>query len=364
MPSLETSLPPDLFSALEAHFIRTADFFAGLKTSMPDAVILGGGYGRAEGGVCLDSSGRSTLFNDLDYFIFTNTPGDPVLLAAVKEWEARESHLLGIDVEGKCLPESDVRQASQSMMFFDLVSGHRVVLGPEDFLAPYQSLADPRQIDPVEATRLLWNRGSGLYFALCDLHAGQNLDRVHRNQSKAKLALGDAWLTIRGQYRALAQERNQCLHAAVEVDPEILELHDIGLEFKLRPTPVPGLEELQATQRNLVALWLKHYLEVESIRLGHPFDSPVAYARFSGRLYPETAYLRNLLLALRDRLKRGGVLRPLGDYPRGALHRALVLLLSGDAEAMCPSIRNYLGAEGARPLDFSVAYQRWWALYS
>ena len=191
MRSLESSLPPELFEKLEAHFQRTKDYFESLGSFAPEAVVLGGGYGRAEGGVYRTETGESALFNDLDYFIFTNRPEQAELLSAVHVWERDESKLLGIDVEGKCLPVSDVEAADRSMMFFDLVSGHLVVAGPEDYLTPYRKLANPETIDAVESTRLLWNRGSGLYFALCDLSARENLDLVHRNQSKVKLALGD-----------------------------------------------------------------------------------------------------------------------------------------------------------------------------
>ena len=51
-------LPAKLESELNAHFERTCDHFAALKTKAPEAIVLGGGYGRGEGGVTEDSKGQ------------------------------------------------------------------------------------------------------------------------------------------------------------------------------------------------------------------------------------------------------------------------------------------------------------------
>ena len=139
---------------------------------------------------------------------------------------------------------------------------------------------------------------------------------VHRNQSKAKLALGDALLTIRGQYRAYVRERQELLRKLSGVDPRIAELHEAGVAFKLRPTPAPPVSELEAVQTELTALWLSCFLEVESARLGANFASPQSYAAHSGKLFPESSTVRNLALGVRDNIKRGGALAH-GRLPPG-----------------------------------------------
>jgi hypothetical protein len=355
-------LPAKLESELDAHFERTRSHFATLKTKAPEAIVLGGGYGRGEGGVTKDSAGEPCFFNDLDYFLFTESPNDEELVVAVHEWEKAESARMGIDVEGKCLPKNDLRQTKKSMMFYDLVAGHTIVSGPEDFLSSYSAWADPKTIAAVEATRLLWNRGTGLLFARLDLARNQDLSVVHRNQSKAKLALGDALLTLHGNYRSFARERHQLLGQMEGLDERIIKLHASGVAFKLNPTACPTLKELQHTQEELTELWLDCFLKVESRRLGCKFDSPEAYAVYSGKLYLEQQTLKNLFLSFRDRILRGGRLHPVRDYPRGALQRTLVLLLESE-----PDWRQVSYHLGRRLSGLHVAvevYKRWWQYYS
>lgn len=360
--STAVPLPDSLNAALQAHFERTRDFFSKLGTASPEAIILGGGYGRGEGGIATDAQGAPAFFNDLDYFIFTSKPNDPSLNEAVHRWERDESAILGIDVEGKCLPQSDLDATPGSMMFYDLVSAHTQVMGREHYLEPYLPLAQADQIATVEATRLLWNRGSGLFFAKADLAAGKNLSIVHRNQAKAKLALGDALLTIRGKYRPYVRERQQQLQSEVGIDPRIIALHQEGTAFKLKPTSTPHLEELQTTQGLLTEIWRACFLEVESKRLGQTFHKPTDYTQYRGQLFPETNMGRNLLLALRDQLKRGGHLAPSYDYPRGALQRALLSLLSEPTDFHAASKFMRISLK-----DLSTAaqqYTRWWSFYS
>ena len=363
MPESErVPLPPSMEEQLQAHFERTRQHFAHLGDQAPEAIVLGGGYGRGEGGIATGSEGAPAFFNDLDYFIFTAGPDDPALLRALREWEQQESSRLGIDVEGKYLRRSALSQTAGSMMFYDLVAAHTIVAGPEDFFEPYRALANPASIEAVEATRLLWNRGSGLLFARADLAEGGDLAVVHRNQAKAKLALGDALLARRGKYCAYARDRQAVLCAEADIDPRIVALHQAGVHFKLSPTPTPPVETLMATQAELTALWLACFLEVESARLSGQFATPSAYARHPGRLFPGNSRCRNLLLSLRDQLRRGGTLRPRSDYPRGALQRALVLLL--EAEPDYPRVSRIFGQPVTSLPDAVKHYTKWWQAYS
>ncbi|MGZ0709558.1 hypothetical protein ACWPKO_14610 [Coraliomargarita sp. W4R53] len=368
MPSARLSavpLPDSLDIALQAHFERTRAYFSQLDAAAPEAIILGGGYGRGEGGIATDATGAPAFFNDLDYFIFTNEPSNAALNDAVRQWEIDESAILGIDVEGKCLPRSDLDATSGSMMFFDLVMAHTQIMGPENYLAPFLPLAQAESIAAIEATRLLWNRGSGLFFAKADLATESNLSVVHRNQAKAKLALGDALLTIRGKYRPYVRERQEILQAEqaeASIDPRIVALHEEGTAFKLHPTATPSLEVLQATQLVLTDIWSACFIEVESKRLGQQFNSASDYINYRGKLFPETASWRNYLLALRDQLKRGGRLSPSFDYPRGALQRALLSLLAEPTDLTAAG--QSLGTTLADLPAAAHNYTRWWGFYS
>jgi hypothetical protein len=355
-------LPDELEKSLQAHFDRTRDLFESLKEQAPEAIVLGGGYGRGEGGIAEGVGGRPVFFNDLDYFIFTEEPNHPALNEMVHQWEQSESAWMGIDVEGKCLPKSDLKATPGSMMFFDLVSAHTQIMGPSDYLAEFLPLADPQTIEPIEATRLLWNRGSGLLFAKADLAVGENLSVVHRNQAKAKLALGDALLTIRGKYRPYVQERQVCLRAETGIDPRIVALHEEGAAFKLRPTATPETAVLEATQRELTEIWRACFLEVESKRLGGSFRDASDYTAYSGKLFTQTASWRNRLLGFRDRLKRGGHLSPSYDYPRGALQRSLLSLLSEPIDLK--NAGKFMGAPLPNLKSAVDHYTKWWGYYS
>lgn len=355
-------LPSELDEHLQAHFERTRRHFEKLGSKAPVAIVLGGGYGRGEGGIAWDGEGRLRFFNDLDYFIFTPTPEDPALLEALRLWEREESAAMGIDVEGKCLRESDLNETPDSMMFFDLVAAQTIVSGPADFFEPYKAIARPETIKPIEATRLLWNRGSGLLFARNGLENGGDLSVVHRNQAKAKLSLGDALLTLEGNYRAYVRERLEMLRHLKGVDPRIAQLHAEGVAFKLNPSSPPPRQVLNATQQELTALWQETFLQVESVRLKQSFSHPLAYAAYPGKLFPESASFRNILLGLRDRLKRSGGVRPITDYPRGALQRALVLLLEEQPDLK--RVSHFLGAPISTLEQAVESYIKWWAYYS
>ncbi|MEM1221882.1 MAG: hypothetical protein AAGH40_03905 [Verrucomicrobiota bacterium] len=355
-------LPSELDVQLKAHFERTVAHFEKLGSKAPHAIVLGGGYGRGEGGIASRPDGSLCFFNDLDYFIFTDAPEAPEMIHALHDWEREESALMGIDVEGKYLPKSDLKQTAGSMMFYDLVAAQTIVSGPKDFFEAYKGMAKAETIMPIEATRLLWNRGSGLLFARADLQNEGDLGVVHRNQAKAKLALGDALLTVRGQYRPYVRERQVILKGQKDIDPRIAELHEVGVSFKLRPTAPPPVEVLQATQVELTDLWRRCFLEVESARLGTSFNSPQAYASYSGKLFTDSSSGKNLLLSVRDRLKRGGCLHPVHDYPRGALQRALVLLL--EAAPDYTEVSRLFG-ESITDLSGAVSsYTKWWQFYS
>lgn len=355
-------LPPEMDAQLKAHFERSQQFFGALGDACPQALILGGSYGRGEGGVGRTADGQPCFYNDLDYFVFTHNPRDRGLQRAVHEWERYETQQMGVDVEAKCLPQSQLRDGLDSIMFFDLVLGHQVVLGPADFLQPYRAQLSPQQIAPLEATRLLWNRGSGLLFARLDLAQGIHLAEVYRNQNKLELALGDALLALRGRYRPTVRARKIELEALTGVDPELLARYTQAVAFKLEPSPPPELEQLQRRQQELTELWRNMFLELESTRLGQSFSSSGCYIQSKQRLFPDFPVWRNLLLGWRDRLRRSGGVQPMWDYPRAALQRALLALLEPQPDFL--QVSQFLGAGVGSLPDAVQLYRRWWGFYS
>ena len=197
-------------------------------------LILGGGYGRGEGAVSR-MSGREMPYNDLDLFLVVRNIRKRVDLESVsREFE----HRLGIDVDfSRPLTLQAVKALPHTLMWHDLLLGHRVLSGSPDFLklnAPAQLKEPPPR---GEAVRLLLNRGVGLLWAdrvRKDLEPAPDRDFVRRNYFKAALALGRAAFLARGVALPNREERLTILKT-LGVDQEVVKLYEKGLEFKLCP---------------------------------------------------------------------------------------------------------------------------------
>jgi hypothetical protein len=369
-PELQQRL--DGFLAGLAERLAAAPFARGVT-----ALVLAGGYGRGEGGVFrADDSGPAQLYNDLEFFLLL---GDPAVGSAADTWCRREAHAgdaeLGIEVEFKLLPAEALRSAGPSMFYYDLVAAHRLVWGDRDFLARLPArLRDPALIPAHECTRLLFNRGSGLFYSRCALAADadpRGTDGfVERNHAKIRLALGDAVLALNGRYHFSCLERGRRIAETPALRPPdwpaIAAWHAEGVDFKLRPRHRrPGRAQLAETQADLGAVWLRTFLWAEGVHLRRDFPDAAAYADAPGRLHPHTGRVRNVLLHARDRLRRGGALPGWTDYPRAALQRALVRLVDPGAgpEALTRA-GQALGGVAPAWATLEPAYARWWRCYN
>jgi hypothetical protein len=360
---------PTLQQRLDEHTDAAATAFEKDSGSKAEALILGGGYGRGEGGVYTDAAGARHLYNDLDYFLFTHQADNPDLRARISSFEREWSDKLGIDVEIQALPPKVLKNVSTNMMLHDLVAGHHVIAGAPEYLSPYLPAVNAQSIAPSEATRLLWNRGSGLYFAHCRLSqepSEENRTFIHRNHQKCRIAFGDALLCLLGQHHVLAGERHQRLlkltgHALL--DEALLEHHREGLRFKLNPYPPPeDFDLLREENARLTADWARYFLAFESHRLTHEFSSLTAYAGSGMRLLSDYSTPHALLISIRDQMRHGQALRPRAEYPRAALFRALACLLSDESPQFAA---NYLGgSKSAISLDYESRYKNWWRRYS
>ena len=274
-----------------------------------EALWLGGGYGRGEGGV-LRLPGGDQPYNDLEFYIFIR--GNRLLsrrlygppLRALAEAMGQTAR---IDVEFHIESCAHLRRCPPSMFYYDLVAGHYVAAGADDLLLARH--ADPRRLPVSEAARLLMNRGWGLLLAAQRLSrrefSPEAADFVARNIAKAQLAFGDAVLTVYGQYHWSCLERHRRLSALTEADPlpwmrELREHHRAGVEFKLHPQRrTTSAELLTAEHRRVTAFARQVWLWVESRRLGIRFDSPRDYATSRVDKWPNSSPWRNRLLNAR-----------------------------------------------------------------
>ncbi|HZP59679.1 MAG TPA: hypothetical protein VFB27_05090 [Opitutaceae bacterium] len=325
---------------------------AGLRGLIPShrlqAVLLGGGYGRGEGGVMRTGEDEHP-YNDLEFY---------VCLRGNRHLNERLYHLplevlgeiltpmAGAEIEFKIISLAELRPSRISMFSYDLLMGHRWLLGHEGLILGFAHHRIADKIPPSEATRLLMNRCSGLLFAQERLERDEftaaDADFVQRNMAKAELAFGDALLTAHGQYHWSCQERHLRLQRLVPAQPlpwleDVRAHHAAGVKFKLHPErSTASRAVLQMQQREVVALGLKVWLWQEKRRLGADFTSASDYAGNRLNKCPETRRHRNLLV----NIKIGG-LRSLFKFdsfrhPRERVFRALCILLWGHTARVLP----------------------------
>lgn len=195
---------------------RDAAADAALRAALPEIVaavrgcalpgfaglVLGGGYGRGEGG----ATAAHRLYNDLDLFVFLDAPeaAFPSFAQRLAPVAAAFTARLGVDVDFTLRTAARLRRDGRRLMVQELLRGH-VALDPADFDLADWSGVRPRaaaDLPAGEAARLVMNRGMGLEFARRRLAAnGGRADAfVLRNLNKAVLGAGDARLIAEGRY--------------------------------------------------------------------------------------------------------------------------------------------------------------------
>ena len=230
-------------------------------------VVLGGGYGRGEGGVRENSalelqlkSPTLTLSNDLDFFAITEE-GAPEAesVAAIgdalrpisEKWTAK----LGIDVDFTVKTPWRIRHDRERLMIQELLRGYCDVAGKkgEELFAGMERV-DAAKLPWMEAARLLMNRGMGLLFAREVAGGGapasghdtpRSDDFVVRNINKCILGAGDARLIARHAYTWRAEDRAKALGDA---------LYGAAVEWKFRPKAEPVCDWEKAREVWLAAL--------------------------------------------------------------------------------------------------------------
>ena len=162
-------------------------------------VVLGGSYGRGDGGVRLDRN-NGILYNDLDFFVFARNykPADEKLLKEIAE---KYEHLLKVDVDfSRIMSVQDIKNNASRLMMQELKRGYSLVCG-EDLLAEYLEEIPAEKLPFSEACRLLLNRGMGLLLAGEKISSkSDDTDFILRNIYKAILGAGDAVLIASGKY--------------------------------------------------------------------------------------------------------------------------------------------------------------------
>ena len=234
---------PELDRALADALAAIGAEIGAMRVPSLAGVVLGGGYGRGEGGARgefkvqspkfeVESSkadGACRLSNDLDFFAITKegaTDADAAAVAkALEPLSRRWSEKLGIDVDFTGRTPWRLRHDQERLMVQELVHGYVDVAGATgESLFAGIARREPSDLPWMEAARLLMNRGMGLLLAaeklrsvadgrhpssdcrLSDVHSF-----VNRNINKCILGAGDARLIANRRYRWRAPERAEAL---------------------------------------------------------------------------------------------------------------------------------------------------------
>ncbi|MBR4125548.1 MAG: hypothetical protein IKR13_05045 [Victivallales bacterium] len=206
------------------------------------AVVLGGGYGRGEGGVLRTPQGDH-LYNDLDFFVFSQNASareraeiDQAMVPLAQRW----SQQLAVAVDfGPAKNLSALPKVANTLMYQELLRGHLPVWGTARLAELLPEL--PAEKLPVsEALRLLMNRGMGLLLAAERLANGHpDHDFIVLNMHKSLLGSGDALLLGTGHYAWHATERIDAfreLATRLNLPGEFVEWYATGLHFKQEPS--------------------------------------------------------------------------------------------------------------------------------
>lgn len=275
------------------------------------ALVLIGGYARGEGGyVYLD--GLPAPFNDYDYFLIVEgmSPGAiATLRPEVKQLAERLSRAVGVEVDLEILCREKLGAQRASLMFAEMLWGHKVVAGDPDVLDAMAAMPF-EDLKLGEFTRLMLNRGALLLLnqqaiSTNSLSSTEQRELFLKYLFKAMLACGDARLAALGLYHPSYAIKWQRLQLLPELPDGFLHHYKLALDAKFNPDFTPyTATDLQQWQEYFVQTWSQSLAFLEGIRLGVPIanwhdyaSSSVDKGQGSGAL---SSVLKHMAITLRD----------------------------------------------------------------
>jgi len=239
------------------------------------SIILGGGYGRGEGGI-IYRDGNEALFNDFDLFVITPNLKRLTLNKMNHELLIVHKELtqeFGIDVDfGPCKSMKFIESAPFWLMFYELKYGHKVIYGDKGVLN-YLPSWDGADISLFEGLKLLLNRGVALLqsqLRLLDKLDEEGVEYITRNNQKAIMALGDVLLMSKGLYHYSYIKRSELIEQLYNKDIDnLIENTDLvnhyknAINFKLFPAfTKQDPEELWSWTNGIIAIFEDIYLHI------------------------------------------------------------------------------------------------------
>lgn len=287
------------------------------------AIVLIGGYGRAEGGYVLNSYGQPAPFNDYDYFLIFRGVSKRRADQLTKKLPILDD-LVGIEVDFHPLRLEELADLQPSLMFAEMQQGHKVVYGDKQVLTamPSMPLCD---LPLSEFTRLMINRGCLLLMNFTNPQA----ITFTRYVNKAALAAGDTILAMHDRYHPGYKVKVRRLADVLGTRHPLYLRYAQAVSARFRPDT--GAVAQQRDLVEMTRIWLETLQRLEELRLNEPVVSWDRYCDPAVHKQQDSgSWVKHFLLNLRDR-KLGMLkdsLRWYKRHPRERIVSALPALLS------------------------------------
>lgn len=286
---------PEVEKLLRDTFRHMREEFAKIQMRVGDfSIVLGGGYGRGDGGVLTDElTNTKKLYNDLDFFVFFETMSSKnknLLNKLLSELAEKWSEKLSIDVDfAQARAINVIPKATQkTLMYQELLCGHEVIFGNSHILNSLTRIASC-DLPILEGFRLMLNRGTGLFLAK-EKYASDELDYnfIWRNLHKCALGAGDAYLIINHQYDYKIEHRLAKLEKILSKANFLL--YENAVKFKFSPEII-GKNQIVEYIIQVEAFWRKNLLLISSCN-----SSAELVKKLRSNEITRTFNLKNLLL--------------------------------------------------------------------
>lgn len=258
------------------------------------AIILGGGFGRGEGGVWL-RNGQIFPVNDFDITVFPKNNFKIFKQIHLKNLQnlaatlAPSIPIKQIDINVGNWWKFNVRCYSwfYTINAHDFIHGHIPIYGSIN-LDRLKKHYTSKKIPRIEGLKFLYTRGSGLVFALYAQIMRREIPEeiIYMDINKMHIALGDSYLVLRKLYNSSYSKRIS-IASTIDFDFDegyiIKEMYLNALKWKIRPTEVDITSDIKSHCEQLSIQFLKFFLYFENIRLGQQFDGIMEYIIYISR---------------------------------------------------------------------------------
>jgi hypothetical protein len=251
------------------------------------ALVLGGGYGRGEGGIRL-VHGRQMPGSPLTFYLFTEGLAASHRLSLEREIDGgleRLRQAYPVPIEFSTVDASRMSRYRAKVRWHELCDRHKVLAGHPLFLSRLASRFRAERLDPHDVADTLVSSGGLILVNDVITARGQideRRDEVVRNFSRAVIGYGSALLFFTGAYDPGYVERRRRMAAHALVPEAARATFDDAMSY--RATGDPRAEERlfeQVRTGRGRAILAQIHLELERLRLGRPTLSWTGYVHVS-----------------------------------------------------------------------------------